>query len=324
MNTKAPSILVIVNPKAGRSGAPEAATRFCTELRRLGARVQELHTGARGDARDFAFEHAASFDLLVAAGGDGTFSEMVSGLMGLEERPDVGFLPVGSTCDIARTFNLPADPEEAAQAMLEGISYPIDVGRISGSPPLLRGDLPEEAIPEDTDLLPDHFTYIASFGAFSETSYATRRRMKKTLGHLAYVLQGISSVPGIHPVRAEVILDGQDYSGSYIFGGVINSFSVGGMVRIDDVDLNDGEFEVILIKPPHNVGQIARLLSHLVRRKTGDVIVKKRAREILFRFEAPLSFTADGEYGGSRKEWQIENIRRAVRLRVCQPPPKTP
>ena len=120
-----------------------------------------------------------------------------------------------------------------------------------------------------------------------------------------------------------MILDGEDYSGHYIFGGVLNSNSVGGLVRLDDVILDDGLFEVLLVKPPRNVGQTARLVSQLLRRKTGNDIIRRRARDISFRFIEPVSFTLDGEYGGTRKSWQVTNIKQAVRLRLQDPPKAT-
>ncbi|NLA70880.1 MAG: YegS/Rv2252/BmrU family lipid kinase [Clostridiaceae bacterium] len=314
------NILAIINPHAGRSGATKPAKLLCEELRRSGANVQETFTTGIGDACDIAFNEGALYDLVVACGGDGTLSEVVSGLMRLESPPDVGFLPIGSTCDVAQTYKLSYNPVKAAHDMLHGSSFAIDIGQVSGSTSIMRDDLPDGVVPGDADKLPNHFTYVSSFGAFAETSYATRRELKKALGHFAYVVTGIWSVKDVRPVKTNVILDGVDYSGEYIFGGVLNSFSVGGMVRLDNVIFDDGVFEVLLVKPPKNVGQIAKLVSLLLRRKTGDAIIRKRARQAVFTFDKPISFTVDGEYGGSRTMWQITNIPRAINLRIPKPP----
>lgn len=324
MKPKIDSVLIIVNPKAGREEAPASAGALAGIFEDMGSRVRILHTGARGDARRMARDQGDQVDLLIACGGDGTLSEVISGLMALSAPPELGFLPVGSTCDVARTFQLSSDPVRAAKDIVEGIAYPIDIGRIGGSSALLRQDLPPEAITHDPDLLPDHFSYVASFGAFAETSYATRRKLKKALGHFAYILTGLQSVTSIHPVPCQAILDGVDYSGDYIFGGVLNSFSVGGMVKLDDVLFNDGFFEVLLVKPPRNIGQTARLIALLLRRKTGDTIIRQRAREISFSFDDPVSFTVDGEYGGSRSQWTIHNLPRAIRLRIPKAPGSSP
>lgn len=313
-------VLIIVNPKAGREEAGAAAQSLGLEFERMGAQVRQLHTEGKGDARDMARDQASAYDLVVACGGDGTLSEVISGLMAVESPPPIGFLPVGSTCDVARTFKLSADPVKAARDMVEGLAYAIDIGQVGGSPPLLRQDLPPGVVPEDPALLPGHFSYVASFGAFTETSYATRRKLKKALGHFAYVLKGLGSVSHIHPVKTTVLLDGVDYSGHYIFGGVLNSFSIGGMVKLDDVLFDDGYFEVLLVKPPRNAGQTAKLIARLLRQKTDDRIIRLRARDIRFLFEAPVSFTVDGEYGGTRTEWSIRNIPRALQLRVLRAP----
>lgn len=316
MNGAGMNILVIINPNAGRHGATGLAARLCGHLRQAGAVVSEVFTTGKGDAREIAFSRASSHELVVACGGDGTLSEVISGLMRLRFPPDVGFLPIGSTCDIARTFKLPSNPVKAAEVILGGSSYPIDIGRIHGSRPQISRDLPEGVAPGSCGQLPDYLTYVTSFGAFSEISYTTRRRLKKALGHFAYVLTGLQSVAGIRPFDTTVLLDGVDYSGNYIFGGVLNSTSVGGIVRLDDVVFNDGLFEVLLVKPPHNVGQTATLVSQLLRRKTGEAIIRRRAGDITFRFGKAVAFTVDGEYGGSRTEWQIQNIKQAIRLRV--------
>ncbi len=305
---------------AGRYKAPDSAALLRRELERRGASVREIFTTGIGDARAIASREAGKHDLVVACGGDGTLSEVISGLMAVESPPDVGFLPVGSTCDIARTFQLSAKPVQAAHEMVSGVAYAIDIGQIKGSPPLLRDDLPLGVVPDDPDLLPDYFTYVASFGAFTETSYATGRELKRSLGHFAYILKGLQSVPGIRPQICRVLLDGEDYSGKYIFGGVLNSFSVGGMVKLDQVYLDDGYYEVLLIEPPRNLGQTASLLSQLLRRQTGASIIRRQAREIVFSFPEPLSFTVDGEYGGTRTDWTITNIPQAIRLRVPRPP----
>lgn len=320
MSLPAQKPLIIINPEAGRYKASDSAAILRRELERRGALVREIFTTGIGDAREIASREAGDHDLIIACGGDGTLSEVISGLMRLESPPDVGFLPVGSTCDIARTFQLSARPVQAAHEMVSGVAYAIDIGRIGGSNPLLRDDLPPGVVPDRPELLPDHFTYVSSFGAFTETSYATGRELKRSLGHFAYILKGLQSVARIHPQTCSVLLDGEDYSGEYIFGGVLNSFSVGGLVKLDQVYFDDGYYEVLLIEPPRNLGQTASLVSQLLRRRTGPAMTRKRAREIVFTFPQPVSFTVDGEYGGTRTEWTMTNIPRAIRLRVPRAP----
>ncbi|HNZ63095.1 MAG TPA: diacylglycerol kinase family lipid kinase [Bacillota bacterium] len=320
MSEKFKSALIIVNPKAGRHGALESAERLIGEFQKEGVSTCEVLTSGISHARRIAFDEAMKYDLTVACGGDGTLSEVISGLMRLETPPPVGFLPVGSTCDVARTFHLPSDPVKASHHILNGISFAIDIGRVSGTSPILRRDLPEGVVPANEEQLPDYFTYITSFGAFSETSYATRRDLKKKLGHFAYVITGLQSVHSIEPSYVNVMIDGVDRSGSYIFGGVINSFSVGGMIRLDDVVFDDGLFEVMLVKPPKTAGQVARLLSHLLWRRGDSAVIREKAREVILTFDKPVSFTIDGEYGGTRTSWRIRNIPSAIRLRIARPP----
>lgn len=313
-------ILVIINPNAGRSGAEAHARQLIEALEGYGARVTSAKTHGIADARDIAFREGSNHDLVVACGGDGTLSEVISGLMRLESRPPVGFLPIGSTCDVAKTYKLSSDPKQSARDMLFGSSFAIDIGRVSGSEPIIRDDLPEGTAPDDPSRLPDHFTYIASFGAFTETSYATRRSLKKKLGHFAYLLTGLQSIGEIVPMPVRVLLDGVDYTNRYVFGGIVNSVSVGGMVRLDNVLFDDGYFEGVFVQPPKNIGQFAKLISLVFRWKPIEIVVRERVREAIFQFETPVSLTIDGEYGGTRTEWRIRNIPGAVRLRVPELP----
>lgn len=312
--------LVIVNPKAGKSGAVKASDHLIAALSEQGLSIEKTLTSGLMDARDIAYQQGAAFDLVVACGGDGTLSEVISGLMRLEERPPVGFLPVGSACDVATTFKLPADPKKAAAIMARGMSFAIDIGKLSGSSAILRDDLPDGVVPTSQELLPDYFTYVASFGAFTETSYATRRALKKRLGHFAYVLSGVKALGQIHRIETKIKVDDNDLSGTYIFGGALNSYSVGGMVKLDDVLLNDGLFELMLVKPPQSVSQFSGLLARLLRHQTGGVIERVRGRKMTFTFNEPVSFTIDGEYGGTRTAWTIENVPQAIQLRVEKPP----
>lgn len=306
-------ILVIVNPASGQARSRRNVELFIDALHNLGASTHSLHTQGIADARDIATREGANYDLVIACGGDGTLSEVVSGLLALDAPPPVGFYPSGSTCDVARTFRLATDPKEAAQNMLYGRSFPIDIGAIS------RETIPATHVddnPVNSSMLPRHFTYVAAFGAFTEVSYATRRSLKKAFGHMAYVLSGMRSLRSIRSASTRATLDNQDYSGDYLFGGLVNSRSIGGLVPLPNAVLNDGYFDAVLIKKPTSFRLLWRLVRHLLQGKDDPHILRVPTRKAIFQFEDPMPFTVDGEYGGTRMTWVIENLPRAIALRI--------
>lgn len=309
-------ILVIVNPASGQARSLRNVEMFIDALHNLGATTRTVHTQGIADARDIATREGANYDLVIACGGDGTLSEVVSGLLALEAPPPVGFYPSGSTCDVARTFRLATDPQEAAQNMLYGRSFPVDIGTIlRDKTPMNRNDDHDDHS-VDPAMLPRHFTYVAAFGAFTEVSYATRRSLKKTFGHMAYVLTGIRSLRHIRSASTRVTLDDHDYSGDYLFGGLVNSRSIGGLVPLPDAVLDDGYFDAVLVTKPKSFRLLWSIVRSLLQGKENPHILRVPTRKAVFQFENPMPFTVDGEYGGTRMTWVIENLPRAIELRI--------
>lgn len=314
-------VLVIANPNAGRQSKEEPWTDLCRRLRDVGTDVCLMETTKPHDATDYAIRIGSDYDIVCACGGDGTLSEVVGGLMTLTRPPYLAFLPIGSTCDVANTFGLSADPRKASETILYGPAFSVDIGKIEGSEAALRTDLSSDIVPDDPSLLPDHFTYVASFGAFTETSYATPRSLKKTLGHLAYMLEGLRSLSSIRPYSATTLLDGTDrLDDELVFGSVINSSSIGGMLSLEGARFDDGRFEILLVRKPGSLLEIPRLLTNLLGNKDDPLIIRRTAADITFEFTQAVSFTVDGEYGGTRVRWDIRNQARALRLKVPELP----
>ena len=161
------------------------------------------------------------------------------------------------------------------------------------------------------------FVYIAAFGAFTGVSYSTTQGAKRALGHLAYVLDGLASVSAIRPRQTRIEYDGGTLEGEYIFGGVTNSTSVAGFVKLDckDVDLGDGLFEVILVKNPLNATElgntIASILSHTYDSENVRLLHTSKIR---FTFDEEVEWTRDGENGGKHRVLDIENKQHALRI----------
>lgn len=291
------SLMLIVNPAAGRGAYSTNFGEAMQILARGGYTTSLFFTAERGDATRFAAERAAEFDTVACIGGDGTLSEVLAGLMQLDNPPPVGYFPMGTANDVATSLGLPKnDPVAAAQRILRGTPHPFDVGGFG-----------EKAF----------FAYIAAFGAFTEVSYATPQDQKKMLGHLAYVLQGMQQLPKIEPIHTVVEYDGGVFDGNLLYGSVSNSTSVAGIVRLPEamVSLGDGVSELVLVRDPGNVAAFAELVSSvLTERFDSDKLLILHTRRAHFHFDAPVAWTRDGEAGGEYADIEVRNIPCPVKL----------
>ena len=290
-------MLLIVNPAAGRSAYKTYFAEALQLLARAGYRIDLCYTTGRGDASDYAARFAGDYELVACIGGDGTLSEVISGLLKLDSPPPLGYFPMGTSNDVATTLGLPKNNMlEAVKRMLAGTPHPYDVG--------LFGD-------------EEHFAYIAAFGAFTEVSYATPQDQKNVLGHLAYVLQGMASLPSIESYHTRVEYDGGMFEGDLVYGSMSNSTSVAGIVKFREnmVSLSDGLSELVLVKDPGALDALAGLAgSVLTQRFDSDKLLIVHTRQARFTFDRPVSWTRDGEAGGAHRELLLQNIHAPVQL----------
>jgi diacylglycerol kinase family enzyme len=109
--------------------------------------------------------------------------------------------------------------------------------------------------------------------------------------------------------NTRVEYDGGVFEGDLCFGGVANSTSVAGLVRLDDdlVSLSDGKFEIILIKTPKNVIDLNRITSGVLSRNyDNNFVTVLQSSRVTFTFEEPVAWTRDGENGGEHTSITLE------------------
>lgn len=286
-------LLFIVNPRAGKLKARAALMDILEVFSRAGHRVTVALTQYRGQAVELAAEGCTSglYDQLICCGGDGTLNEVVSGVMQAGGALPIGYIPAGSTNDFASCIGLSADPAEAAEAAANGTPLSLDLGRFGDN---------------------RFFTYIASFGAFTEVSYATAQDTKNALGHLAYVLEGIRDLGNIRPITATVECGGERITDDWIFGSLSNSTSVGGIVRLREglVDLTDGLFELLLIRTPKTASERRAVIQGILGSDFSDGMFRfLRCAEARFTAPQPLRWSLDGEFadGGCDVSIRVEH-----------------
>jgi YegS/Rv2252/BmrU family lipid kinase len=306
-NEKREKALFIVNPTSGKMTIKNKLFEVLKIFSDAGFEPTVLMTQKSGDATEFAKKYAPDFDRIISCGGDGTLNEIVTGIMSLtpENRRPVGFIPAGTTNDLADTLKIPKTPLAAAEAIIKNQPLPNDVGWFNNT---------------------RYFNYIASCGAFTSTSYATPQNMKNSLGHLAYVLEGIKSLNEIKPIYMKITSDEVTTDGDFLFAGVTNSLSVGGIYKFDakHVDLSDGTFEVILIRMPKNTTDIVDIFYNLANLNYEEnQVLFFHTAAITIECEEPTKWTVDGEYGGTLEKVTIKNLPGAIKIFKPEPTPKT-
>ena len=288
-------LLFIVNPRAGKTKSTAPLFDALVRFSQVGYLTRVFVTTAGGDAYQAVSQTARDYDLVVCAGGDGTLNEVISGLMTLEHRPDLGYLPNGSTNDFAASLHIPVNPSLAAAAIATGQRHHLDVGRHNDR----------------------YFSYVASFGAFTRASYSAPQPVKNVLGHLAYILEGIGSLDSLHPYQACVTADGEEFSGEFIFGAVCNSTSLGGLVKLDpsQVKMDDGFFELFLLRMPHSVIELNTMVSSLLHMDyEGNSIIFRHVKKVTLTTQDDIPWSLDGEYAPSTPRVEIETLHDAVNL----------
>lgn len=289
------TLLFIYNASSGKGKIASALEDILDVFTKAGYLATAYPTQSKGDATRAARELGPQFDRVVCAGGDGTLSETVAGLMTLNRPPVLGYVPAGSTNDCAATLRLPRDPVKAAElAAFSQNPRPWDIGRLNGR----------------------SFVYVAAFGAFTDVSYATPQTFKNAFGHLAYVLNGVSKLGSLKSYPLRVEHEGGVIEDEFIYGMVSNTVSVGGFKGLDPkmVVLDDGLFEVMLVKLPRTVAELNTIVNALLQQKPDGNVIGFHASQVRFTSPFPLPWTLDGEFGGDPCVAEVKNLPQAVIL----------
>lgn len=288
-------LLFVVNPYAGQ----RRVNRFMADIIRLfiehGYQCETYVTGYSGEATSMLAKNRRKFDLVVCAGGDGTLNETIAGMLAAGMTCPLGYIPCGTTNDYANSIGLSGDVMQAARDIVEGRPQTLDVGSFNGR----------------------YFVYTATCGAFAKTSYTTPQVAKNVLGHVAYILEGMRDLTAIKPVHMRVTANDLALEDDFIFCSITNSTSVGGILKLDTqlVALNDGRFEVTLVRNPTNPAQLGSIFAGLTTMSVpNDMIHFFSARRIRVECGEPVEWTLDGEREPETDRVLMENLHSAVRI----------
>ena len=289
-------LLFIVNPCAGQKKAKRYLCDIIEIFNRAGYTVITHITAGSGDGEQACIRYAEQVDLIVCCGGDGTFNETVSGLLKSGRDIPVGYIPAGSTNDFAASLRLSTNILQAAQNIMDGIAVRLDIGTFGGR----------------------YFSYIASFGAFTKTSYTTPQSMKNVLGHAAYVLSGIQELSQLraYPLSFE-LPDGRVIQDSFIFGAISNSTSVGGILSLasDRVDMADGQFELLLVRAPKDLFELSECVKALQQQTyTCSMLTFLNTSHVKVTAPEDMDWTLDGEQQPGAAQFEVNCLHQAVQV----------
>ena len=292
-------LFFIYNPHAGTQKIRVKLAEIVELFADAGYRITVHPTQTRGEAFSVIEKLDAGYSLVVCSGGDGTLAEVAGGMLRRDrsERIPIGYIPSGSTNDFGMSLKIPNDMLEAAKVPLTGRELFCDMGRFNRR----------------------SFVYVAAFGMFTDISYETDSELKHTFGHLAYILEAILRFPQVKACHMTVDHDGVILEDDFLFGMVSNSLSVGGIKSVTgpDVLLDDGLFEVTLVRSPQNPQDLHnKALATIGGEESNSFIINFKTDRIRFCSDRPVPWTLDGEYGGKPKKAELMNLRGALRIMV--------
>jgi YegS/Rv2252/BmrU family lipid kinase len=293
------TLLFVFNPKAGLQALNARLFDVVDVFSAAGYLVTVYPTQAGGEMGAIIASLARGYDVLVCAGGDGSVSEAVSALSVLEKPPRFGYIPTGTVNDFAASLGIPTDILNAVQIILNGSPGALDIGCFENE----NGKR--------------HFIYVAAFGLFTDVSYSTSQAAKNILGKLAYFLEGAKRFGQTTAYACEFELDGEIIAGDFILAVVANTHSIAGikMPKGIETQMDDGLFDVILIKKPANLKESGEVIASLLAQEEKSPLVTfRKVKKMRFHATEAVPWTLDGDFGGEYNRVMIENLHRAVEV----------
>ena len=288
-------LLLAVNPRAGKGHAKRYLLEIVSMLTNDGYEVTVLPTKPGPDTPEkiASLLRAGEYEAVTACGGDGTLHLTVEGVLQAGTHTPVGYIPFGSTNDFANSLQLPTAWKDAVKSLPEAIPTGYDIGFFNGCP----------------------YTYIACCGAFAETSFTTSQSLKNQIGHAAYLLGALPTLTSLHPLQLEVEAEDLHVTGSFLFCAIANTRSIAGMVHLkqEQVQFDDGMFELLLLRYPNNLLDTGKLAAKLLAGDTDDpLVILRRISSCKICSAAPVAWSLDGEDGGKHEEISVSIEKTAI------------
>lgn len=291
--------LFIYNPNSGQQTINDNLSEIINYLSQNEYLTTIYATQQSGDGALLIEKCGKNFEEIIVAGGDGTLDEIVAAVCRENLDPLISYIPTGSTNDFSKSLNIPLDVEKATKLIIRGKEKEIDVGAIDDK----------------------YFVYVAAFGALSDISFSTDQDVKNIFGKSAYIFEGLKQtlpLSNMPSYKMKVSVDGKEISGEFVHFMVTNSVSVGGFTGItgDDVGLSDGIFELTMVKAPKSLADLNKIISGLTNGEENEMLIMRKGSDFKISTDKEVSWSLDGEFGGTSKNSQIKILQKKVRIRT--------
>lgn len=289
--------MLILNPKAGKGKMKNSLFQIVDGFFAMGYLVTCFPTAYKGHATEMLAEYGADYDLIACSGGDGTLNEVVNGMLQMERRVPLAYIPSGTVNDFANTLELTSNVKKAMEKFEKQEQFACDICSFNQC----------------------YFTYVAAFGAFTQVSYHTPQATKNTLGRTAYFLEGIKQLPKLTTYHMRLTTKDRIIEDDFVFGAITNARSVAGFqsVNTKNAQLDDGEFEVLLIRMPQNPLDLQIIITALLKQEINEKFMEFfTASSLDIESDENASWTLDGEAGGSPQKIHIEIKNKAITFLV--------
>lgn len=297
---------LIYNPTSGQEIMKKNVAEVLDILEGFGYETSAFQTTAAKDSAKNEAKRAAEagFDLVIAAGGDGTINEVVNGIAPLENRPKLAIIPTGTTNDYARALKVPrGNPVEAAKLIGKNQTILMDIGLAKNQ----KNGIYQE----------HYFINIAAAGTLTELTYSVPSQLKTMFGYLAYVVKGAELLPQVQFTPVRVSHDQGIFEGSVSMIFVALTNSIGGFEQIvPDAKLDDGNFTLLMVK----TGNLFEIL-HLIRQVLdggkhidSDLIEYIKTKKLTIEHlnnDNRLLLNLDGEFGGDAPV-ELNNLQNHI------------
>lgn len=289
-------VLLIINPCSGKQKIHAQLLNIIQILNNANYEVQVEITKYHNHAIELA--QNSDKDIIICAGGDGTLNQVITGLIKGKKNTPVGYIPAGSTNDFSSAFNIDSNLLVATNNIIKKRPHNLDIGQFF----------------DQNSLEISYFSYIASFGLFTSVSYQTPQEIKNVFGHTAYVFEGMKDLANIKSYDVSIDTGEKKIKGEYIFGAVMNTTTIGGVVHINtDVDMSDGLFEVVLVKMPNSISDLIDIFNGISSSNfSGKMFEFIKTPKVKFHFKENISWSLDGEKKESGKNVTIENLNKRI------------
>lgn len=296
-------VLLLINGSAGTGSADTNALTIISELTEHNCEVTvyPIEPGKDLTSEKILADCDGRFDVVACSGGDGTLNHVINGMMTMKNRPPLGYIPTGSTNDFAHSIGIPSGVLAQCDAIADNHTFAYDVGKFGN----------------------EYFNYIAAFGAFTAISYDTNQVFKNAMGHAAYMIKALTSLPQNLNTRCKMRIehDGTVEEGEYLFGSISNASRMAGFdLPFENIELSDGIFEVMLIKAPKFWIEVQPILHTLLSGRTDNQYIQVfQTSKLHITASENTAWTMDGEYGGSVKEVDVSVEHQAIHILLPTP-----